>query len=182
MNILLKWLLCALAALLIAAAAVAGWQHIELASVRGKLTLAQTQAITAQFDAQVSSLNAVTVTRYADRLIVVHDTTQSLQLKVPDYVPPNVDRDFPLPLGFVRLHDAAVDLSELPSPSATDAQGSTVTASAAARVIVGNYGTCHDIAEQLTALQDWERQRESQEAQFQQQLARGDQVAPAGSP
>lgn len=182
MSILLKPLLILVSALLIAALCVASWQHLELGTLQGKLTLAQTQAITAQFDAQSAALNTVTVTRYADRLIVVHDTTHTIQLKVPDYVPPSVDRDFPLPLGFVRLHDAAVDLSELPSPGAADAQASTVTASAAAGVIVGNYGTCHEIAEQLTSLQDWEQRRQAWEAQFQQQLARDDQVMPAGTP
>lgn len=182
MNFLLKPLLIFLGVLLIAAAVIAGWQHIELGSMRGKLTLAQTQAITAQFDAQAASLTAVTVTHYADRLIVVHDTTHSIQLKVPDYVPPSVDRDFPLPLGFVRLHDAAVDLSELPSPGAVDAQASTVTTSTAAGVIVGNYGICHEIAEQLTALQDWERKREAQDAQFQQQLVRDYQDMQARTP
>lgn len=182
MSFLLKPLLILMSVLLIAALCVGGWQHLELGTLRGKLTAAQTQAITAQFDAQAASLNTVTVTQYADRLIVVHDATRSLQLKVPDYVPPSVDRDFPLPLGFVRLHDAAVDLSELPGPGAADAQASSVTASAAGSVIVGNYGICHEIAEQLTALQDWERQRQAQEAQLQQQLARGDLPAPAGSP
>lgn len=182
MTIVLKGLLYALAALLIAAACVIGVQHLKLDSLGGKLATAQAQAITAQFDAQAASLNVVAVTNFVDRIIYVHDATTNLQLKVPDYVPPIVDRDFPLPVGFVRLHDAAVDLSELPSAGAADARVSDVKASEAAGVIVGNYGTCHEIAEQLSGLQDWERQREAQDAAFQQQLTGYYQGMQAASP
>jgi hypothetical protein len=182
MNILLKGLLYGLAALLLAAVCVIGVQHLKLDSLGGKLATAQATAITAQFDAQAASLNAVSVTNFVDRIVYVHDTTTNLQLKVSDYVPPIVDHDFPLPVGFVRLHDAAVDLSALPGAGATDAQASDVKASEAAGVIVGNYGTCHEIAEQLSGLQDWERQRELQDAAFQQQLTDDYQSLQAGSP
>lgn len=167
MNILVKPLLILLGVLLVVAAAVMAWQHIEIGSLQTKVDTAQAQAIASQFDAQSASLNIKTVTQFTDRLIVVHDTTNSIQLQVPAYVPPSTDRAFPLPLGFVRLHDAAATgVPEVDGPGPADAEPSTIAASTALSVIVGNYGTCHETTEQLIALQDWERQREANEAKL----------------
>jgi hypothetical protein len=64
-------------------------------------------------------------------------------------------------LGFVRLHDAAVagdDLSAAaPGSVGPDDAASGVAASAAAAVIVGNYGACHADQARLAALQAWAR-------------------------
>lgn len=70
--------------------------------------------------------------------------TQTLIQKVPEYVTPQTDARFPLPCGFIRLHDAAangLDVAAVPLPAGkSDADECPVAASTAASIIVGNYG------------------------------------------
>jgi hypothetical protein len=97
------------------------------------------------------------VTHYVDRVQIVHATGQTILQKVPVYVPASADAACIVPAGFVRLHDAAAQ-STMPAPAGpADAQASGVGLSAVAGTVVDNYTTCHAIAEQLTALQDWVR-------------------------
>jgi hypothetical protein len=154
MNLLLKPLATLLAALLLAALAVIVWQRHHSADLSARLARAQADTFAALFDASAARLDVKIVTRYVDRVRVVHDTTHALQKEIPSYVTPATDRAFPLPRGFIRLHDAAA-AGVLPGPARdTDATASDVTASEAAGVIAANYGTCLEIREQLNALLD----------------------------
>jgi hypothetical protein len=154
MSVLLKPIATLLAALLIAALAVIVWQRRQTADLTWRLADAQAKQFAAQFEASIARLDVKIVTRYVDRVRVIHDTTQSLQREIPSYVTPATDRAFPLPVGFVRLHDAAAT-GVLPGPAgATDASASDVTASQAASVIAANYGTCLAIRAQLNAVLD----------------------------
>jgi len=97
------------------------------------------------------------VTQYVDRVRIVHATGQTILQKVPVYVPASADAACTVPAGFVRLHDAAAQATMSGSTRPVDAQASGVALSAVAGTVVDNYATCHAIAEQLTALQDWVR-------------------------
>lgn len=83
--------------------------------------------------------------------------TQYLTQEIPAHVPPAVDRDFRLPVGLLREHDAAVravDVSAIPLPAGkSDVDASDVRPSDAAAVLVHNAGVCLGWAEQLSALQ-----------------------------
>lgn len=85
--------------------------------------------------------------------------TVEIVRKVPVYVTKEVDRAFPLPCGFVRLHDAAargIAPSEVSlPPGKSDGDACPVTASFAATVIVQNYGQYDLTAGQLKDLQAW---------------------------
>ena len=60
------------------------------------------------------------------------------------------------PGGLVRLHDAAASQTALPQTPEHDACApSAVTNTEFARVVVENYGLCHDYAAQLNALIDF---------------------------
>jgi hypothetical protein len=156
----MKALLIALCTLLLVAIGAASWQHHRAGALVLQLANAQSQAIAAGFEASAAKLNERTVTQFVDRVRVVHDTTQTLLREIPTYVTPTMDHLYPLPVGFVRVHDAAAaGLPGLPAPRAADASGSPVEASRAIAVIVDNYGTCHETAEQLSALQEWVQQR-----------------------
>jgi len=125
---------------------------------------ADTRAIAAE--AQVRDLagelatkktNERIVTQYVDRVQIVRAKGQTVVQKVPIYVPASADAACIVPAGFVRLHDAAAQ-SVIPDPTGpADAQASGLALSAVAGIVVDNYTTCHAIAEQLTALQDWVR-------------------------
>jgi hypothetical protein len=154
-------ILAAVAGLVLTLGAAVGWQHQRLADLRGQLTTAQANAIASQWEASAERATVTLITRHVDRIRVVHDTTTQLQRDTPTYVTPSMDHDYPLPVGFIRVHDAAA-AGTLPGPAgAIDATRAPVAASTAAAVIAGNYGTCHETAEQLTALQDWWRAQQA---------------------
>lgn len=149
-----KYIAGILAALLLAALAVIAWQRHQRAALSSRLASAQADTLAALFDASAARLDVTIVTRYVDRVRVIHDTTQTLQREIPTYVTPATDRAYPLPRGFVRVHDAAAT-GVLPGPArAADATASDVTASRAADVIAANYGTCLAIRAQLNAVLD----------------------------
>jgi hypothetical protein len=151
--------LIAMLALFAAALAVVAWQHHRLGALGRDLAQAQTQVAIAGFEASAARADVRILTHYVDRTRVVRDTTHQLQREAPRYVTPATDRAYPLPVGFVRLHDAAA-AGVLPGPAgAADAQAADVAASEAAVVIAGNYGTCHELREQLIALQAWAADR-----------------------
>lgn len=89
------------------------------------------------------------VTEYVDRIVYVKGKTNEIIKEVPVYIP----ADSSLPGGFRLLHDAAVRGGLPDTPSLTDAR--PVDTQTVARTITENYGTCHEIREQLISLQDW---------------------------
>ena len=84
---------------------------------------------------------------------------QHIIQKVPVYVTAKTDTAFPLPCGFVRLHDAAAsatDPAAVPIPSGkSDADKCDVTASYAASIIAGNYGLALGWKADAVAWNDW---------------------------
>jgi len=154
MNALLKGVAGILAALLLAALAVIVWQRHRTADLSTRLANAQADTIAALVEASAARLDVKIITQYVDRVRVIHDTTQAIQREIPSYVTPTTDRAYPLPVGFVRLHDDAATGSLPGPPRDIDATASDVTTSQAASVIVANYGTCLAIREQLNAVLD----------------------------
>lgn len=84
--------------------------------------------------------------------------TKTQLVEIPHYVTPAVDAQFRLPVGLLRVHDAAVlgvSAADVPAPfGRTDEEASDVRPSDAAAVFTTNYGVCRSWAEQLTHLQD----------------------------
>jgi len=84
--------------------------------------------------------------------------TRTIIREVPVYVTPETDRSYgDLPLGFVRLHDAAAT-GTAPIPfgpgESSDTPGG-VAPSTGVATIADNYGTCHVWREQVIGWQDW---------------------------
>jgi hypothetical protein len=79
--------------------------------------------------------------------------------EVPIYVTRETDARFPLPCGFVRLHDAAalgVDPADIPNPAGkSDGEACEVANSQAISIVAANYGLYLAEDAKLTALQDW---------------------------
>jgi len=144
------------------AAAVAGfaggWKVHDWRDAAAELAAARSAVAVVQRQAAVSQQVAVASQQAQDH---VRTVTRTLIQKVPAYVSPTTDARYPLPWGFVRLHDAAVagvDLSAAaPGPGGPDDAPSGIAASAAAAVIVANYGDCHADQARLAALQAWAR-------------------------
>jgi hypothetical protein len=83
--------------------------------------------------------------------------------EVPVYVTAETDRRYPVPVGLVRLHDAAargVSPASVPDPSGlADDAPSEITASAFGSAVSANYGTCNEVIEKYGALQSWINQQ-----------------------
>jgi hypothetical protein len=150
------WLLAGLAALAVGFAV--GWAAHGWRDGDAQLGAAQRVVRLVQRQASASQAIAVGDQRADDRIRTV---TRRLIEKVPVYVTPQTDRAFPLPWGFVRLHDAAASGDDLPATAAGSARpddaASDVAASEAAAVVVANYGGCRADRQRLADLQAWAR-------------------------
>ena len=98
--------------------------------------------------------SVVTVTRYVDRVETIKVKGDTIIKEIPRYVPIQADAACTVPVGFVRVHDAAAAGTVLsPGPGDADAAPSGIALSAVAGTIAGNYTSCHADAEQLSTLQ-----------------------------
>jgi hypothetical protein len=140
------------------------WTWIAPQSLKAQLTTIKAAEAKATAHAKVVGAEQLQISASADtreraaqaKIVYI---TRTLTKEIPVVITPQVDRNFPLPVGLVRLHDAAadgVDLSALPLPTGvTNDSPSPITASRFGSVIVTNYGECRADAERLTALQGW---------------------------
>lgn len=94
----------------------------------------------------------------AERVRTVY---RAIERELPAHVTADIDARFPVPVGFVRVHDAAalgLSVADVHDPAGrADDAASELAASDAARVITGNYEACADNAERLGAWQSWWR-------------------------
>ncbi|MFJ4288758.1 hypothetical protein ACIP1U_03055 [Cupriavidus sp. NPDC089707] len=98
--------------------------------------------------------SVVTVTRYVDRVQTIQVKGDTIIKEVPRYVPVQADAACTVPVGFVRLHDAAATGALLdPDPGDADAAPSGIALSTVAATVAGNYTSSLADAEQLSALQ-----------------------------
>lgn len=95
------------------------------------------------------------VTRYVDRVQFVREVGATIIREVPRYVSIEADRACVVPVGFVRVHDAAAAGVPPAAEGAGDADAPApgVALSTVAATVADNYTTCHAIAEQVIALQ-----------------------------
>ena len=130
-------------------------QRVALAEARADAATAAQRDLAGQLAAAQASEHIVT--RYVDRVRVVHERGGTLTKEIPVYVTAQADAACAVSVGFVRVHDAAA-ANDLPGPAGiTDAQPSGLTLSAVAGTVVDNYVTCHAAIEQVKALQAWMR-------------------------
>jgi hypothetical protein len=133
--------------------AAGGWYATRVFYQReiAQTALAQAQAVIDAGDkARAAQTAADKITHDADvknakahqQIVTV---TNTIIRKVPSYVTAQTDSAFPLPCGFIRLHDAAagdIDPATVPLPAGkSDGDRCDVAASAAAAIIAENYGT-----------------------------------------
>ena len=112
----------------------------------------QQQALqTAAIRERQSQATVKVVTQYVDRVRIVREKGETIIKEVPVYVPVQADAACTINRGFVRLH-----AGDLPEPARdADAAATGIALSAVAGTVAANYQTCHENAEQLTALQVW---------------------------
>lgn len=88
--------------------------------------------------------------------------TKTIIKEVPVLVTPETDNRFPVPVGVVRVLDAAAlgtSVASIPVPTGkTDGDASDVKASEVASNGASNYGSCNATRVQLIDLQEWIKQ------------------------
>lgn len=108
---------------------------------------AKVALLEAQRTAKQAEVTTRVVTKYVDRVKIVKEKSDAIKNEIA-----GVTGVCPGSVGV--LHDSAAlqvpPASRNPDEGTTDAQALTGT-------IVQNYGTCHEVREQLKALQDWVR-------------------------
>ncbi len=155
----------AIPAALLAATVAAAWlwgHHVGAAGVQSEWDASKASQAEALAKVQVSAAQVTTkvVTQYVDRVKVVHDKAAAIVKKVPVYVTAKADAACTVPAGFVRVHDAAAQGTELPdAATGADEAPSGVALSTIAGTVAGNYGLCRETAQQLSSLEDWARQQ-----------------------
>ena len=128
----------------------------RIAEERVKVTDLARQA--AEADRDLARAEARIEVRYVGRVQVVREKAQTITREIPVYVTPTADAACPVPVGFVRLHDAAA-ANEPAGPAAgnLDAPAEGVALSDVAAAVADNYAAAHENAEQVTGLQDYVR-------------------------
>ena len=98
-----------------------------------------------------SQTNDQVVTQYVDKW---HTIVQKEVVYVKQ-AQDNVPSQYFLSNGWVYNHDAAASLTEADPARSSDATPSTIKDNVALATIDDNYSACHQIAAQLTSLQQW---------------------------
>lgn len=153
MNRSLAIVLAVAAALALAATAGAWATHSYKRTQQRADDAERTVAsLRAQLDSATTA--TVTVTRYVDRVETIRLKGDTIIKEIPRYVTPQADASCTVPVGFVRLHDAAAAGNLLnPGAGGADAAPSGLALSAVAGTVAGNYTNSHANAGQLTELQ-----------------------------
>lgn len=127
-----------------------GWKVHDWKDAEGALKVVGV----VQRQGEVSVAAGIGEERAQERVRVV---TRTLHEKVPVYVTPEADRRCSVPVGFVRLHDAAV--AGVPGPAEPagepDDAPAGVALSRVGDTIVDNYGVARACQAELSGLQAW---------------------------
>ncbi|MGH8076838.1 MAG: hypothetical protein ACREPE_05870 [Lysobacter sp.] len=133
-------------------------QNARVNSAEKRAHRAEGKSSRLQAELDESRLNVRVVTRYVDRVRVVRERSASLTKEIPVYVTALADARCNVPVGFVRVHDAAAQNLPLDRPTGDpDAPAAGVTLSAVADTVARNYGACFETREQVIGLQEYVR-------------------------
>ncbi|QRM24279.1 hypothetical protein [Burkholderia pseudomallei] len=135
------------------AAAVIAIQHARLVGASQRVNALERDVRERTTERDAARRDVKIVTQYVDRVRIVREKGDTIIKEVPVYVDREADRACVVPLGFVRVHDAAAANVPVGDPGSTDAAAAGIALSAVAATVAGNYTTCHENAEQLIALQ-----------------------------
>lgn len=148
----------------IAAAIVfAAWFGRSFTALQYEAQIAEQNRQVAELQSENERKAVRVVTKYIDRVHEVEAQAKTIVKEIPVYVTKDDDSRCAIPVGFVRIHDAAAN-GDAPSARDANAAPSGVELSTVASTVADNYGICRQNAEQLKALQEWVRETHGQQA------------------
>lgn len=114
-----------------------------------------------ELEAKSSEVTVQVLTKYVNRVNVVKEKGEEIVREVPIYITKESDAKCVIPIGFVRVHDAATRGEKVPdSTGPANERPTDIKLSEATETITGNYGTCNQVREQLKSLQEWVKTQE----------------------
>lgn len=152
-------------ALLVALVGGAVWQQSRIDTAKEQTRQAQAliwtlegERDTAIAERDTARNNVRVVTQYVDRVQVVRVAGETITREIPVYVTQKADAACAVPVGFLRIHDAAA-ANQAPGDATgdPDAPAAGITLSGIAGTLAHNYTQYHLLAAQLTAAQDYIR-------------------------
>lgn len=112
-------------------------------------------AATVRFVARDARINVDLGNLYLPQFVFLATETQRRKSEIPQHVTPEIDRTYPVPLGFVRVWNDAAH-GPVPGPAAgSDADPSGVPLSDVASAHVADEGTLDVCRKSLTEWWDW---------------------------
>ncbi|MDR3398742.1 MAG: hypothetical protein P4M06_14430 [Pandoraea sp.] len=129
-------------------------QQFRLDATEHRAERAEKEAGQLKADLNDARENPAVITKYIDRVREIRVKGDTIIKKVPVYVTAESDAACTVPVGFVRLHNAAANSAPPDDPSDTDARPSGVALSAVAGTVADNYTAYHELAARYDALRD----------------------------
>jgi len=128
-------------------------------SLKTQIDAERTRALEAalEFNAKEADLRDALSEAQNKKITRLRVVTKEIIKEVPVHVTPVADAKCVVPTGFVLIHNAAVDgLSPPPAPAdGTSDAPSGVALSEVAETVADNYGTCHELRQQVIGWQGW---------------------------
>ncbi|VVD78509.1 hypothetical protein [Pandoraea fibrosis] len=129
-------------------------QQLRLDSALERAKNAENDATRLSADLDDARENPIVITKYVDRVREIRVKGDTIIQKVPVYVTAEADAACTVPVGFVRLHDAAAGNTPPDNPGDADARPSGVALSAVAETVADNYTAYYELAARYDALRD----------------------------
>lgn len=148
-----RWL-----ALVAVALALYGIGRIDGARIEGARHLdylAKQAAATVKVARAQERVVVRTEVEYRERIRIIREKGDVVIKEVPVYITAETDQRFPVPGGFVRVHDAAATGAPAGPARDSDGEAAAITSSAAAETIAINYAACRRYSEQVTGWQEF---------------------------
>jgi hypothetical protein len=145
-----------------AAIMFAAWFGRSFTALQYEAQIAEQNRQVAELQTENERKSVRVVTKYVDRVQEVEAQARTIVKEIPVYVTKDDDSRCVVPVGFVRIHDAAAN-GDAPSARDSNAAPSGVELSAVASTVADNYGICRQNSEQLKALQEWVQETHGQQ-------------------
>lgn len=100
------------------------------------------------------------ITKYVDKIKVIQKERVVYATKTNEILNTEIVNNYPVPNGFVRLHNSAAEGTIPEGPRSSDEEASPFKINQVADTVIDNYLSCRENTEQLISLQQWVKEQE----------------------
>lgn len=117
--------------------------------------ITQQAKATVDYVVHANAINTNLGAIYVPQYLFIQSNTARIQQEIPQHVTPEIDRQYPVPLGFVRMFNDASHGPIPPASAGSDADPSGVPISDVAHAHAADEGTLDECRKQLSEWWDW---------------------------